>query len=129
MGWTEQQKIESNAPEYLKNLVQIVSETGLRIYKELAPLRKEQIDLANRVVWIPDSKTANGVAEVPPPTSLRKPSNDNSRFLAQARTYSRTPRIRINIRGRSRLPGVPLLGALVSPISGSTISDPPMRLG
>jgi integrase len=65
MGWSEQQKIEFNAPEYLKNLIQIVTETGLRIYKELAPLRKEHLDLINGTVWIPDSKTVNGVAEVP----------------------------------------------------------------
>src|SRR5258708_25497627 len=57
MGWSEQQKVEFSAPEYLKNLIQIVTETGLRIYKELAPLRKEHLDLANGTVWIPDSKT------------------------------------------------------------------------
>ena len=28
-------------------------------------MRKEQVDLANTTVWIPDSKTANGIAEVP----------------------------------------------------------------
>lgn len=28
-------------------------------------MRKDQVDLANAVVWIPDSKTPNGVAEVP----------------------------------------------------------------
>jgi integrase len=65
MGWSEQQKIEFAAPEYLKNLIQIVTETGLRIYKELAPLRKEHVDLMNGTLWIPDSKTVNGVAEVP----------------------------------------------------------------
>lgn len=65
MGWSEQQNIEFNAPEYLKNLIQIVTETGLRIYKELAPIRKEHLDLLNGTVWIPDSKTVNGVAEVP----------------------------------------------------------------
>jgi integrase len=36
-----------------------------RIYKELTPMKKEQLDLENAVVWIPDSKTPNGVAEVP----------------------------------------------------------------
>jgi hypothetical protein len=38
---------------------------GLRIYKELVPMKKEQLDLTNAMVWIPDSKTPNGVAEVP----------------------------------------------------------------
>ena len=63
--WSEQQKIEFNAPEYLRNVIRIITETGLRIYKELAPMKKDQLDLENRTVWIPDSKTPNGVAEVP----------------------------------------------------------------
>ena len=42
-----------------------ITETGLRVYKELAPMAKDEVDLANAVVWIPDSKTPNGVAEVP----------------------------------------------------------------
>jgi len=28
-------------------------------------MRKDQVDLQNAVVWIPDSKTPNGIAEVP----------------------------------------------------------------
>ena len=28
-------------------------------------MKKEQVDLANAVVWIPDSKTSNGISEVP----------------------------------------------------------------
>ena len=63
--WSEQQKIEFNAPEYLRNVIRIITETGLRIYKELAPMKKDQLDLENRTVWIPDSKTPSGVAEVP----------------------------------------------------------------
>jgi len=63
--WSEQQKIEFSAPAYLRNVIRIVTETGLRIYKELTPMKKDQLDLENRTVWIPDSKTPNGVAEVP----------------------------------------------------------------
>lgn len=63
--WSEQLKIEFAAPEYLRNVIRIVTETGLRIYKELTPMKKDQLDLVNRTVWIPDSKTPNGVAEVP----------------------------------------------------------------
>ena len=63
--WSEQQKIEFSAPDYLRNVIRIITETGLRVYKELAPMRKEQLDLENAVVWIPDSKTPNGIAEVP----------------------------------------------------------------
>jgi len=40
----------------------MITETGLRVYKELMPMKKEQLDLANAMVWIPDSKTPNGVA-------------------------------------------------------------------
>ena len=65
MTWSEQQRIEFQAPEYLRNVIRIITETGLRVYKELMPMKKEQVDLGNALVWIPDSKTPNGVAEVP----------------------------------------------------------------
>src|SRR5882672_2302530 len=45
--------------------VRIITETGLRVYKELMPMKKLNLDLGNAVVWIPDSKTPNGIAEVP----------------------------------------------------------------
>ncbi len=65
MSWSEQQQIEFHAPEYLRNVIRIVTETGLRIYKELTPMRKEHLDLENGTLWVPDSKTPNGIAEVP----------------------------------------------------------------
>jgi integrase len=65
LTWSEQQRIEGYAPDYLRNIVRIITETGLRIYKELLSMKKEQIDLPNAVTWIPDSKTPNGVAELP----------------------------------------------------------------
>ena len=30
--WTEQRTIKAHAPEYLRNIVRIITETGLRIY-------------------------------------------------------------------------------------------------
>lgn len=63
--WSEQHRIEAHAPEYLRNIVRIITETGLRIYKELMPMKREQLDFENAVVWIPDSKTPSGVGEVP----------------------------------------------------------------
>ena len=63
--WSEQRRIESQAPPHLRNIVQIITETGLRAYKELTPLRKDQVDFVNATVWIPDSKTPNGIAEIP----------------------------------------------------------------
>jgi len=65
MTWTEQTKIEEHASAYLRNVIRIITETGLRVYKELASMKKEQVDLANMVVFIADSKTPTGVAEVP----------------------------------------------------------------
>jgi integrase len=43
----------------LGNIVRIITETGLRVYKELIAIKKIDVDLANAVVWIPDSKTRN----------------------------------------------------------------------
>jgi integrase len=65
VNWSEQEKIEFAAPDYLRNIIRIITETGLRIYKELAPMKKDQLDLDNLTVWIPDSKTPNGVADIP----------------------------------------------------------------
>jgi integrase len=46
----------------LRNVIRIITETGLRVYKELLPMKKEQVDLENAFAWIPDSKTPNGIA-------------------------------------------------------------------
>jgi hypothetical protein len=44
--WSEQQPIEFHAPVYLANPIRIITETGLRVYRELTPMRKDQIELA-----------------------------------------------------------------------------------
>ena len=67
MTASEQQRIEFSAPDYLRNAIVILAETGLRPYKELMPMKKSQVDMENRVVYIPDSKTPNGVGEMPIP--------------------------------------------------------------
>jgi integrase len=63
--WSEQQRIEFQAPVYVRNVIRIITESGLRVYKELMGMKKEQADLENAMVWVPDSKTPNGIAEVP----------------------------------------------------------------
>ena len=63
--WSEQQQIEHNSMPHLRNAIRIIAETGLRVKKELLPMKKNQIDFLNAVLWIPDSKTTNGVAEIP----------------------------------------------------------------
>lgn len=65
MTATEQAKIEAAAPSYLKNIIVIISEMGLRPFKELLPMRKCQVDLENRLVHIPDSKTPSGIGDMP----------------------------------------------------------------
>jgi len=65
MTWSEQAIIEQNAPAYLRNVIRIITETGLRAYKELACMKKEQVEIANKMVFISDSKTPTGISEVP----------------------------------------------------------------
>ena len=65
MTATEQERIEFFAADYLKHVVTIISEMGLRPYRELLPMRKEDVDLENRLVHIPDSKTPNGIGDMP----------------------------------------------------------------
>jgi len=65
MPATEQAKIENVAPNYLRNIVVIISELGLRYKKELLPMKKEQVDLENEVVHIADSKSVNGIGDMP----------------------------------------------------------------
>jgi integrase len=73
VSWSEQQRIEAGASVYLRNVIRLITETGLRVYKELTSMRKDQVDLQNAVVWIPDSKTPNGIGEVPL-TELARPA-------------------------------------------------------
>ena len=63
MCLTSPPRIERHAPEYLRNVVRVITETGLRVKKELLLMRREQADLSNETV--PDSKTPNGISEVP----------------------------------------------------------------
>lgn len=65
MTSSEQERILFFAPRYLKNAVMILVEMGLRPYKELMPIEKSQVDLENRLVHVLDSKTPNGVADMP----------------------------------------------------------------
>ena len=53
------------SPEYLSNVIRIITETGLRVSKELMPMKNEQVDLDNAVAWIPGSKTPKGLLRCP----------------------------------------------------------------
>jgi integrase len=63
--WPEQLRIESHGSNYLPNVVRIMIETGLRIYKELLPVRKEDVDFGQRSRLDTRLKDPNGIAEVP----------------------------------------------------------------
>ncbi|MGH9452131.1 MAG: tyrosine-type recombinase/integrase [Terriglobia bacterium] len=65
MTSTEQERIELVAPSYLRHVIVTMTEMGLRPYRELLPMLKSQVDLENRVVLISDSKTENGIADMP----------------------------------------------------------------
>ena len=62
---SEQVRLEACALPYLRNIIVIMVEMGLRPYRELIPMRKEQVDLQNGIVHLPDSKTVNGIADMP----------------------------------------------------------------
>ena len=65
MTASEQARIDLVAPPYLKHLVVILTEMGLRPHKELLPIKKSQVDLENSVIHIPDSKTTSGIGDMP----------------------------------------------------------------
>src|SRR5215469_2142265 len=72
MTASEQTKIEFAAPNFLRNIVVMLSEMGLRYKKELLPMKKTQVDLENAVVHIADSKTANGIGDMPMTADARE---------------------------------------------------------
>lgn len=65
MTLSEQERIEVVAPSYLRHVIVIMTEMGLRPFKELTPMLKSQVDLQNRLVHISDSKTENGIGDMP----------------------------------------------------------------
>ena len=97
---SEQVRLEACAPVYLRNIIVIMVEMGLRPYRELIPMRKEQVDLQNGIVHLPDSKTVNGIADMPMTerareafTSQMKQSGDSEYLFPSPRINSRQPHI------------------------------------
>ena len=127
--WSEQQTIEAAAPEYLRNVVRIITETGLRVYKELAPMRKEDVDLRMRRLD-PGFEDSNGVAEVPltdlAVEAFRKQISISGVGPLPVSEFKIT---RPAIRPVSKRSGQQLFGRPVCRTSGFTISGPRMRLG
>jgi integrase len=65
MTATEQAKIEIRRAQLLEEYRCHHFELGLRYKKELLPMKKEQVDLENGLVHIADSKTVNGIGDMP----------------------------------------------------------------
>jgi integrase len=94
----EQERIEMCAPSYLRNIVVIMTEMGLRPNKELFPIRKDQIDLTNGLVHLPESKTANGIADMPMSARAREA------FEAQLRESEGSDYLFPSLTPNSRIP-------------------------
>jgi hypothetical protein len=62
---TNENKFELVAPSYLRHIIVIMTEMGLRPYKDLLPMLKSQVDLENRVAHISESRTGNRIGEMP----------------------------------------------------------------
>ena len=97
---SEQVRMEACAPVYLRNIIVIMVEMGLRPYRELTPMKKEQVDLQNGIVHLPDSKTVNGIADMPMTERAReafasqmKQSRDSDYLFPSSRRGSRQPHI------------------------------------
>ena len=69
---SEQARLEAAAPVHLRNIIVVMVEMGLRPYRELIPMKKEQVNLTNGTVHLPDSKTINGIADMPMTTAARE---------------------------------------------------------
>ena len=127
--WSEQEQIEAHGPEYLKNAVQIITETGLRVYKELTSMKKDQVDLPTRSSG---SRTLR-LRTVPPKSlSLHWPLKPfGGRWPSQGTVCFCSPAIEIgvDIKPRSRRFGARRFGGRRFHTSASTIFAPPMPRG
>ena len=97
---SEQVRLEACAPLHLRNIIVIMVEMGLRLYRELIPMRKQQVDLQNGIVHLPDSKTVNGIADMPMTERVRqafasqmKQSSDSDYLFPSQRIGSSNPYI------------------------------------
>jgi len=60
LSFEEQAKLEAVAPQLLRTLIVLLTETGLRVVKEALRLKWDDVDLAEGIVHVRDSKTRAG---------------------------------------------------------------------
>ncbi|MGH9397706.1 MAG: tyrosine-type recombinase/integrase [Terriglobia bacterium] len=65
MTASEQERIALCAPSHLRNIIVIISEMGLRPYRELMSMNRSQVDIENSLIHIPDCKTPSGIGDMP----------------------------------------------------------------
>jgi hypothetical protein len=90
-------------------------------------MRKDQVGLANAVAWIPESKTPNGVAEVPLTEIAVKPSEANWRSRVTDRGCFHVIAVRLGTNRASRRLGRQPYATLGYRIFGFMISVPPTQ--
>lgn len=61
----EQKRLEAAAPPHLRTLIALLTDTGLRVGKEALPLKWEDVNLAEGVLYVRVSKTPAGRRVIP----------------------------------------------------------------
>jgi integrase len=65
LSFADQNRLEIVAPPLLRTLIVLLTETGLRVRKEALPLKWEDVDLQEGVLYVRQSKTPAGKRVVP----------------------------------------------------------------
>jgi integrase len=65
ISFGEQKDLEAVAPPLLRTLIVLLTETGLRVGKEGLPLKWQDVDLLDAVLYVRESKTPAGKRAVP----------------------------------------------------------------
>jgi len=65
LSFAEQSRLELVAPPLLRTLIVVLAETGLRVRKEALPLKWQDVDLQEGLLYVRQSKTPAGKRVVP----------------------------------------------------------------
>ncbi len=65
LSFDEQRRLEAAAPPHLRTLIVLLTETGLRVGKEALPLKWQDVDLVDGMLYVRLSKTPAGRRVVP----------------------------------------------------------------
>jgi integrase len=65
LTFEDQKTLVAAAPPLLRTLIVLLTESGLRVGREALPLKWDDVDLLNEVVYVRQSKTRAGIRAVP----------------------------------------------------------------